>query len=60
MGVSLSLVLSTGVSAAVLHIAIGASVWRGTGKNHCILGLPIQCPLSLLPGTKEDDILSHI
>lgn len=33
MDVSLSIVLSTDASAAMLHIAIGASVWRGTKEE---------------------------
>lgn len=42
-----SAVLSTGVSAAVLHIAVIAS-GELLGKSHCILGLPLWCSPSLL------------
>lgn len=60
MGVGLRVVLSTGVSAAVLYVAIGAFNSEVPGKNHCICGLPIQCMLCLLPGTEEEDIPSFI
>lgn len=39
MDVSLSIVLSTGVSAAILHVAISAFVWRGTGEESLHLSL---------------------